>query len=206
MTSFKSINENSEITLEINKSKFLAFSFQVNDLMVANGLIKQCKQKFEDATHVCYAYVVNSNEKCSDDGEPSGTAGKPMLEIIKKRELRNVLVVVVRYFGGVKLGAGGLNRAYGQATTQVLNNSGESVFNLYEVFSLTLNLGYEEKMFNNFVKSNANTKILHKTYSNYLTVTLAVTQADKQTVLQLLTDLLKRDNFYFFMHKEFIKE
>ena len=80
-------------------------------------------KKYYDATHNCYAYIIDNGniQKCSDDGEPNGTAGYPILNVIKKKNLTNTFVAVVRYFGGIKLGAGGLTRAYTKACAGVLN-------------------------------------------------------------------------------------
>jgi uncharacterized YigZ family protein len=115
---------------EINKSKFLSFGYPVVSDIECREILNNLNKKFNDATHICYAYVLSSpqQEKASDDGEPAGTAGKPILELIKKRKLTNLLVVVVRYFGGIKLGAGGLVRAYTQSANLVLKDS-----NLVEV-------------------------------------------------------------------------
>ena len=79
------------------------------------------KKEYKDSTHICYAYIINSSEKCSDDGEPNGTAGLPILNILKKNNLTNVLAIVIRYFGGIKLGAGGLLRAYSDAANKAVS-------------------------------------------------------------------------------------
>ncbi len=99
----------------INKSRFIGYAMPIKSEEEALDFIEKIKTKHRDATHNVYAYVCGENsniQRFSDDGEPSGTAGIPALEVIKKEDLRNVVVVVTRYFGGVKLGAGGLIRAY----------------------------------------------------------------------------------------------
>ena len=99
----------------INKSRFIGYSMPINSEEEALEFIDKIKTKHRDATHNVYAYVFgkdSNTQRFSDDGEPSGTAGIPALEVIKKENLRNVVVVVTRYFGGTKLGAGGLIRAY----------------------------------------------------------------------------------------------
>lgn len=99
----------------INKSKFIGYAKPISSEEEAIGFINEIKTKHRDATHNVYAYVYGENnniQRYSDDGEPNGTAGVPVLEVIKKEDLRNVAVVVTRYFGGIKLGAGGLVRAY----------------------------------------------------------------------------------------------
>ncbi len=109
--------------LEINKSRFIAYKLELSSLDIVKPFLEQLKKEHKKARHVCYAYVYNReviSEKCSDDGEPGGTAGYPILNVIKKKNLTNVLVAVVRYFGGIKLGAGGLTRAYTKACAGVL--------------------------------------------------------------------------------------
>lgn len=118
------INNNSEYTEIINKSKFVGYSFCLQNLRQVDDILRDLKQKYSDATHICYAYKFFGNEKAVDDGEPQGTAGRPILDSIKKQNLSNVLVVVIRYFGGIKLGAGGLTRAYAGIAQKVLANSG----------------------------------------------------------------------------------
>lgn len=101
--------------LIINKSKFLNYLVPVSSVEDANDTLLQLRKKYPDANHHCFAYVIGKNQeiqKYSDDGEPSKTAGMPMIEVLKKQELTNVLTVSIRYFGGIKLGAGGLVRAY----------------------------------------------------------------------------------------------
>ena len=109
MENFKTITEDVEgYELVEKKSKFIASLYIVNSVQEAEEKIKQVKKKFYDAKHNCSAYVINQNgeitKKSSDDGEPSGTAGAPMLEILEKNNFANVLVVVTRYFGGILLG------------------------------------------------------------------------------------------------------
>lgn len=114
-------------TLIIQKSRFLAIVSRAETEKDAETFIGQIKKDNRDANHNCFAYTIGMNhdiQKASDDGEPSGTAGVPMLEVLKKRNLKNTVAVVTRYFGGTKLGAGGLIRAYGKAVTEGLNAAG----------------------------------------------------------------------------------
>ncbi len=114
-----------EDLLVINKSKFYSFVYPITTEEQAKTFIAELEEKFADATHICTAYLLSfpKVEKANDDGEPSGTAGKPMLELLKKKGLDNVLLAVVRYFGGIKLGAGGLVRAYTNAGNLVLDKA-----------------------------------------------------------------------------------
>lgn len=127
MEEFFTIKENVKEEIVEKKSKFIANLFYVESKQDAENIIKEMKKKYHDARHNCVAYRVIEDdtllEKSSDDGEPSGTAGSPMLDILKKYELCNVLVVVTRYFGGILLGTGGLVRAYSSATIQAIENS-----------------------------------------------------------------------------------
>ena len=111
------------IELIINKSKFIAYKFTLNSLEEVKSILTNLKNEHKKATHICYAYIYNRDivsEKCSDDGEPGGTAGYPILNVLKKKNLENIMVAVVRYFGGVKLGAGGLVSAYTKACSEVI--------------------------------------------------------------------------------------
>ncbi len=113
------------VEIIINKSKFIAYKFFLNSLDDVKTNLNNLKIEHKKSTHICYAYLYNKeiiSEKFSDDGEPSGTAGLPILNVLKKKKLTNVLVVVVRYFGGIKLGAGGLVRAYTKACSEILKN------------------------------------------------------------------------------------
>jgi len=110
-------------TLEIKKSQFITWVKAIDNREQAMSYLAEAKQAYPDARHHCWAYVmgdsVNSQTAAmSDDGEPSGTAGKPMLNVLQHKPVNNVMVIVIRYFGGIKLGAGGLVRAYSQAVEQ----------------------------------------------------------------------------------------
>ena len=113
--------------IEINKSRFIAYVEQIENEEAAISFIEQIKKKHWNATHNCSAYLIGEKDQCQkadDDGEPSGTAGKPILEIIKKSGLKNTVIVVTRYFGGIKLGAGGLIRAYGKSASEGIKETG----------------------------------------------------------------------------------
>lgn len=112
-----------ENLVEIKKSKFYGYLFEVKSQNDVLAILANLKKEHKKATHICYAYkIVDGQEivKFNDDGEPSGTAGRPILNVIEKKKLCNVLVCVVRYFGGIKLGAGGLVRAYTKCTSELL--------------------------------------------------------------------------------------
>lgn len=104
----------------VNKSRFLAYALGVENPEEANDFLTTIRKKHYDATHNCYAYIIGNSIKFSDDGEPSGTAGKPILNVLQQKGFADIIVVVTRYFGGIKLGAGGLVRAYGGAAADLL--------------------------------------------------------------------------------------
>lgn len=113
--------------LVVEKSRFLCTLTRVESEAEAQGFVRAMKKKYWDATHNCSAYIVGADnrvERSNDDGEPSGTAGSPMLEVLRRKELYNTAAVVTRYFGGIKLGAGGLTRTYGKAVAQAVDEAG----------------------------------------------------------------------------------
>ncbi|MCG2235646.1 YigZ family protein [Staphylococcus epidermidis] len=129
----------------ISKSRFIAYIKPVSTENEAKAFIDEIKTKHKDATHNCSAYTVGPEmniQKANDDGEPSGTAGIPMLEILKKQEIHNVCVVVTRYFGGIKLGSGGLIRAYSGAVRDVIYDIGR--VELREAIPVTVTLDYDQ--------------------------------------------------------------
>lgn len=152
--------------LEINKSKFISLAFYVGSEEDVLLKISNIKQEYDDATHVCYAYSTKNGDYFFDDGEPSGTAGKPILNVIQKNKLSNVLVVIVRYFGGIKLGAGPLTRAYSKSASLAIENatkkelkhmleisfhiSFEQAFNIYLLLNLKL-FSLKSRVGNDFV-------------------------------------------------------
>ncbi len=120
------LKEGGEGYYEEKKSRFLAACYKIESEEEAVGLIEAAKKKYWDARHNCYAYVLGANNELmrfSDDGEPSGTAGKPILEVLTARGIHNCLIIVTRYFGGTLLGTGGLVRAYQKSSIDAVDNS-----------------------------------------------------------------------------------
>jgi uncharacterized YigZ family protein len=125
----------------IQKSRFIGYVRRVESEEAAREFIEEIKKKHADATHNCSAYMIGEHDqiqKANDDGEPSGTAGVPMLEVLKKQNLKDTAVVVTRYFGGIKLGAGGLIRAYGNTTSEAIQTTGVVRRQLMQGFSVTI--------------------------------------------------------------------
>ena len=118
----KTIKENISNEIVIKNSRFIALVYRLNNNDITD-ILKEIKETYPKATHYCYGYSYNEYKKYSDDGEPSGTAGAPIMNVIEKENLNNILIVIVRYFGGIKLGAGGLVRAYTKASTEALKQA-----------------------------------------------------------------------------------
>ena len=145
--------ENIENITVINKSKFITNLFFVANIDDVNKYMNLIKNKYKDATHNCYAYIINNLKKCSDDKEPSGTAGKPILECLEKNELNYTLCIITRYFGGIKLGTGGLLRAYTRGVMDAINNT--RIYNITNGYNIDIIFNYNlQKDIDNLLKNN----------------------------------------------------
>ncbi len=139
----------------INKSRFLCFVKHIVDAQDAENFLCEKREAYKDARHVCYAYRLQNSGKLSDDGEPSGTAGMPIMEVLEKQGLFDIIAVVVRYFGGVKLGAGGLLRAYTGAVTECLKTAKKVLWEQAKIYHKSM----EYKQYKTFLNSIKNRKI-----------------------------------------------
>ena len=158
----KTIKCENSVEIVVKKSKFIANIFQVNTKEEAEEKINEIRKKYYDAKHNCYAYIVENIEKSSDDGEPSKTAGIPILNVLKKKNLNNILAVVIRYFGGIKLGAGGLVRAYSSSIVEALKLT--DIIKLTEGYLIELEFNYDNLKLVDYILSNKN--IIEKKYEN----------------------------------------
>lgn len=142
--SYKIIVEGGSDEIEIKKSRFIGQAFPIESAKDAEDIIKSVEKKYWDARHNCYAYILGSSsevQRFSDNGEPSGTAGKPILEVLQGAEITNTLIVVTRYFGGTLLGTGGLVRAYTQAAQAAIAASKTAVMTYGQ--KITFSIGYD---------------------------------------------------------------
>lgn len=166
----KSISRNEKFLYEINKSKFYALLFYINDTNEISEIIDNIKHEYKDATHYCYAYICDNAKRFNDDGEPSGTAGMPILNVLENNDLNHVLAVVVRYFGGIKLGAGGLVRAYSNSVSLVLNEV--DIVDLIEGIKVEIEFSYENvKQVDYLLKEY---KITNKEYKDNIIYTIDI--------------------------------
>ena len=138
----RTIKSNMANEIIIKNSRFICLFMKINSTDISS-ILDRIKEEYPKATHYCYAYVYNDIQRFSDDGEPGGTAGMPMLNVLLKEELSNVLCVVIRYFGGIKLGAGGLVRAYTKSVTECLKVT--DMMDLEEGYKIRLKFNYNDE-------------------------------------------------------------
>lgn len=169
----KTVKENTISKYEINKSIFICCLYKINSTDEVKTYLEEAKNNFKDATHYTYAYIIDEARKSSDDGEPGGTAGVPIMEVLLKHELNYVLCIVIRYFGGIKLGTGGLVRAYRKSACIGIDNS--TLLNLVDGYKIEITASYEEqknieKLIKNYTFS--------KTYTDIVKYELNIKQDD----------------------------
>ena len=165
----KTIKEKVIHELIIKNSRFITILYPLNDNNI-NIIINDLKEKYPKATHYCYAYIYGNDKGCSDDGEPSRTAGFPMLNVLEKEELNNILAVTIRYFGGIKLGAGGLVRAYTKSITESLKEI--TLIELIEGYKIQIEFPYSEEKQINYLLGNST--ILNKEYKENTIYTVLI--------------------------------
>lgn len=167
-----------DITNEIiiKNSKFITYIYRLTNNNI-NMYLDKIKSIHPKATHHTYAYIYNNKGYSSDDNEPSNTAGRPMLNVLEKENLNNVLVITVRYFGGIKLGAGGLIRAYTKSVTETLKQA--HFIYLEEGYKIKITFDYNEEKQINYILGN---NILEKTFDNKITY---IANVNKKTLEKL---------------------
>ena len=186
MENFLTVQEEEQIQIVKKKSKFIAEIHPVSNIQQVENKIKDIKKKYYDAKHHCIAYRIIDEgrvvERASDDGEPSGTAGAPMLNLLKGNNLCNVVVVVTRYFGGILLGTGGLVRAYSEATNLVIQKS--KLVCKTGGFEITLKLDYSNLDTFSYYCKNNNIKILNIEYSEKINIKIEIESNKKEILIQ----------------------
>lgn len=166
------INDTYEYVLEVNKSKFIGCIFKVNNIVEFDKMMNSIKEKYPKATHYVYAYRFINEFKSCDDGEPGGTSGMPIYNVIDKENLYNTAIIVVRYFGGIKLGAGGLVRAYTKCASNLVDDSRKSL--LLEGVECSITFKYDEiSTIDNLVNSSK-CKIIDKSFEEDVTYSLVI--------------------------------
>ena len=160
----KTIAKAVESEINVKKSQFICHLFPTKTKKESKEIILKVNEQYNDATHNCTAYIVSDGEGFDDDGEPGGTAGKPMINVLRKNELHNVTAVVTRYFGGIKLGAGGLVRAYSKSVLEAINEAEILEVELYDVYKLIFEYS-DIKLADGEVRNN-NLEVIAKDYSD----------------------------------------
>ena len=170
------INDTYEYILEVNKSKFIGTIFKANNILDFNNMMNSIKDKYPKATHYVYAYRFINEFKSSDDGEPGGTSGMPIFNVIDKENLFNTAIIVVRYFGGIKLGAGGLVRAYSKCASNLIDDSRKSL--LLEGIECNISFKYDEiSTIDNLVNSTK-CKVIEKKFEEMVQYNLIISNGD----------------------------
>jgi len=183
-TEIKIINNSYKSELKIKSSRFIGLAFPVENEDVTVSILEKIRKEYYDASHHCYAYKLLDLNKYSDAGEPSGTAGIRILNAIEHFNLVNTLVLVVRYFGGTKLGVGGLGKAYFDSAFQTLNKAEIIIKNLYQKILIKTDFQLTQKVYHLF--NNSENKILNVNYSDFANFECLVKQEDiTQTIIKL---------------------
>lgn len=188
---FKTIKDKSEGTYSELRSKFLAFAHHVSTVEEAMALVEQYQKKYYDARHVCWAYMLGAERevfRSNDNGEPSGTAGKPILGQINSNELTDIIILVVRYFGGVKLGTSGLIVAYKTAAAEAIANAEIETRTVDEEFTFS----FEYPLMNNVMKvaRDLDARIVSQSYDMDCQMTLSIRKGKMQELQEKIKKVL----------------
>ena len=193
----KTIANNTIAELEVKKSKFITNIIKIKNEEEARKKINEIRKKYSNAHHNCYAYIVYDNEtkmiieKSSDDKEPSGTAGIPILTVIQKNNLVNVLIKVTRYFGGILLGTGGLVKAYTDSTKNALEES--EIVELIYGDILEYELKYDEFEYFKYICEKNNLNILEITYSEIIKAKVKIEKENEQYLEKYKSRILTKN-------------
>ena len=186
---YRTIYQGGEDEIVEKKSRFISYAKPVKTDEEAREFIEKTKKKYWDARHNCFAYVIGERgqlQRCSDDGEPNGTAGKPMLDVLLGNELRNVAVVVTRYFGGTLLGTGGLVRAYSQAVKAGLQAS----VVITKILGVKLHIETDYTTFGKiqYILAQRELKILDTVYTDKVELEVLIPKTELEQVMHAITE------------------
>lgn len=182
----KSINKNIENEIIIERSKFITKLFKINTEDEAKEILNKLSNEYKDSTHICYAYIIGNIKRFNDDGEPGGTAGMPILNVLENNNLNYVLAVVIRYFGGIKLGAGGLVRAYSNSISECLKLS--EINELVEGFMIEICFNYNNIDQINYLLKDI--EIINKVFDNNITYEFKISNSKLLEIEEKLNTLI----------------
>jgi len=188
---FKTIATTSEGYYTEKRSKFLAFAHHVQTTNEVKDIIAQYRKKYYDARHVCYAYMLGAERndfRANDDGEPSSTAGKPILGQINSNELTDILIVVVRYYGGVNLGTSGLIVAYREAAADAISHATIETRQVEEIIKYTF--AYPQMNDVMRIVKDMNPRIISQTYDNTCEIVLSIRKSEADLLRNKLEKLI----------------
>ena len=192
----RTIEKKVENEIIINKSRFITIIYPVNSIDEINNYLTNIKNEYKGATHYCYAYILNNISRCSDDGEPSKTAGYPMLNVITNQNINNILVIVIRYFGGIKLGVGGLVRAYSNSVSECLKKA--EIITLNEGIEFSIEFNYDDVKQIDYLLNNY--QVINKEYNEFIKYTIVVKKEEfeelEKSLKKLKINILKIKETY----------
>ena len=180
---YNGILENGTDEFIEKKSKFIGYAFKVENEEEALEILEKIKKKHNDATHNCSAYIIGEDkliQRYNDDGEPSGTAGVPILEVLKKEDLTNIMVIVTRYFGGILLGAGGLVRAYTKGAKIAIDASKKVEMTEYNNISIKYDYTYHGVIQNYLIKNQH--IIINENFTDKVEISIHLLEEDRKTI------------------------
>lgn len=183
----KSIDNNIVNEYVINKSRFIACLFRVNNIDEVNKYLEKVKTEYKDATHYCYSYIIDNIKRFNDDSEPSGTAGMPILNVLENNNLNYVLCVVIRYFGGIKLGAGGLVRAYTKSVTNALDKT--KLTDIQEGYKIEIIFTYDQNKVIDLILKDE--KILNKEFNDNIKYEIIIKKENYDLINKLEISCLR---------------
>lgn len=204
MKPYRTLMKRAEDEFIVNKSRFIGHACPCETEEAALGFLAEMREKYKDASHNCYAYIIGANMgimRYSDDGEPGGTAGMPIIEVLKARGVTNCCCVVTRYFGGILLGAGGLVRAYTKGAVVALDACGVGV--MHPTARYLMDVPYPMLSRMEYCLQSESVVIEDKAFTDTVTLTLLVKCADEDALINRVTDVsegsiepIRFDEFY----------
>ena len=198
--SMKTIKEPVESQINIKKSNFIARLYPAKNKREAKEIINMVSNEFADATHNCTAYIVSDSQGYDDNGEPSGTAGKPMMNVLVKKDLHNVVAIVTRYFGGIKLGAGGLVRAYSHAVLAAIEEAEIIEMEVFDVYKARFDYKNIKEIDSEVRRYNLN--VIKKEYDSQVSYLIA---SNNKNIIGNIQEKLQNDIDIEFVCKEYLE-